>query len=189
MEHSAKQDWRAYVGVLLLVAVPLGIYFVYPIRVVVIVSLLTLLFAVVLAAPVDYLARRGAGRAWGLLAVAVGLFLLMQLAEIAVIPLVAQSQRLIGDFPRLLTEAQGLVVGLPFGLGGGLAPLLDPTRLTGVLQSSGLSAATVLNVGTSAANLLSFGTAVFLTGFFVVLYPAPLVMSGFSPYSGKSGRC
>ncbi len=76
MEHSDKQGWRAYVGLLLLVAVPLGIYFVYPIRIIVIVSLLTLLFAVILSAPVDYLARRGMGRAWGLLTAAVGLFLL-----------------------------------------------------------------------------------------------------------------
>ena len=175
MEHSDKQDWRAYVGLLLLVAVPLGIYFVYPIRIIVIVSLLMLLFAVILSAPVDYLARRGLGRAWGLLTVAVGLFLLLQLAQIPATPLLAQAQRLAGDFPTLLTEVQGLVEGLPFGLGAWLAPLLGPNRLTELLQSSGLSAATVLNFSTSAANLLSFGIAVFLTGLFAVLYPAPLV--------------
>lgn len=175
MEHSAKQSWRAYVGVGMLVAVPLGIYFVYPIRVIVVVLLMTLLFAIILGAPVDYLARRELGRAWGLLTVAVGLFLLLQLAQVAATPLLAQAQRLAGDLPTLLTEVQGLVEGLPLGLGSWLAPLLDPTRLTEVLQSSGLSVGTILNVGTSAASLLSSGIVVLLTGLFAVLYPAPLV--------------
>lgn len=174
MEHSAKQIWRAYVGVGLLVAVLLGVYFVYPIRVIVVVSLLTLLFVVVLGAPVDYLARRGLGRGWGLLTVAVGLFLLLQLAQVAATPLVAQARRLAGNLPALLTEIQGLVEGLPFGLGDWLAPLLEPNRLSEALQSSGLSAAAILNVGTSAASLLSSGIVVLLTGLFAVLYPAPL---------------
>ena len=174
MEHSAKQSWRAYAGLSLLVAVPLGIYFVYPIRVIVVVSLMTLLFTAILGAPVDYLARRGLGRAWGLLTVVVGLFLLLQPAQIAVNPLVAQAQRLAGDLPTLLTEVQGLVERLPLGLGGWLAPLLDPNRLSEMLQSSGISVGTILNVGTSAANLLSSGIVVLLTGLFAVLYPAPL---------------
>ncbi len=175
MEQSNKQVWRAYVGVSLLVAVPLGIYFVYPIRVIVVVSLMTLLFTVILSAPVDYLARRGLGRAWGLLTVAVVLFLLLQLAQIPATPLLAQAQRLTGNLPTLLTEVQGFVEGLPLGLGGGLSSLLDPTRLSEVLQSSGLSVSTVLSFGTSAASLLSSGIVVLLTGLFAVLYPAPLV--------------
>ena len=175
MEHSRAPGWGAYVGVGLLVAVLFGVYYVYPVRVIALVSLLTLLFAVVLSAPVDYLVRRGLGRAWGLLAVVVGLFLTLQLAQYAAGPLVSQAQGLSEDFPALLAEAQGFAEGLPFGLGGFLGPLLDPDRLIGFLRGSGLSAATILGWGSSAANVLSLGIVVLLTGSFAVLYPAPLV--------------
>ena len=175
MEHSRAPGWGAYVGVGLLVAVLFGVYYVYPVRVVALVSLLTLLFAVVLSAPVDYLARRGLRRGWGLLAVVVALLLALQPAQYAAGPLVAQARRLVEDFPALLTEAQGLAEGLPFGLGGFLGPLLEPERLIGFLQGSGLSAATVLGWGSSAANVVSLGVVVLLTGAFAVLYPAPLV--------------
>ena len=127
-------------------------------------SLLTLLFAVVLSAPVDYLARRGLRRGWGLLAVALGLLLVLQLALIATDPLVSQAQGLAADFPALLARAQALVEGLPFRLGGFLGPLLELDRLIGFLQGSGLSVATVLGWGSSAANLIALGIVVVLTG-------------------------
>lgn len=188
MEHSKTRGLGAYAGVGLLVAVSLGIYYVYPVRVIALVSLLALLFAVVLGAPVDYLARRGLGRAWGLLAVVVGLLLALQLAQVAAVPvLVSQARRLAGNFPALLAEVQGLVEGLPFGLGVPLAPLLDPDRLIDTLRNLGLSADTVLGWGSSAANLLSLGAVVLLTGAFAVLYPAPLV-GGFVALFPASGR-
>ncbi|MEJ7840963.1 MAG: AI-2E family transporter [Rubrobacter sp.] len=187
MEHSRTRGLGAYLGVGLLVAVLFGVYYVYPVRVIALVSLLTLLFAVVLSAPVDYLARRGLGRAWGLLVVAVGLFLALLLTQAAADPLLSQAQGLSEDFPALLAEAQALVEGLPFGLGNSLAPLLDPDRLIGLLQGSGLSAATVLGWGSSAVNLLSLGVVVLLTGAFAVLYPAPLV-GGFVALFPAAGR-
>ena len=175
METIRTRGSGAYVGVGLLVAAPLGVYYVYPVRVIALVSLLALLFAVVLDAPVAYLARRGVGRAWGLLAVAVGLFLILDLAMEAVSPLAAQARRLSEDLPALLAEVQGLAERLPFGLGDGLAPLLDPDRLVQTLRGTVLSAGTVLNAGSSAANLLSLGAVVLLTGVSAVLRPAPLV--------------
>ena len=187
MEHSRAPRWGGYVGVGLLVAVLFGVYYVYPVRVITLVSLLTLLFAVVLSAPVDYLARRGLRRGWGLLAVAAGLLLALQPAQYAADPLVSQARRLVEDFPALLAEAQGFAEGLPFGLGNLLGPLLEPDRLIGFLQGSGLSAATVLGWGSSAANLLSLGIVIVLTGAFAVLYPAPLV-GGFVTLFPASGR-
>lgn len=187
MGHSKTRNLGAYLGVGLLIAAPLGVYYLYPVRVIALVSLLTLLFAVVLGAPVDYLARRGLGRAWGLLAVAAVLFLALQVALAAAGPLVAQARRLIEDFPRLLAEVQGLVEGLPFGLGGILGPLLDPARLMELLRGSSLSVGTVLNLGSSAANVLSLGIVVLLTGAFAVLYPAPLV-GGFVALFPAGGR-
>lgn len=50
MEHPKTRGLRAYVGAGLLVAVAIRVYFVYPIRTVVVVALLALLFAVVLGA-------------------------------------------------------------------------------------------------------------------------------------------
>ncbi len=187
MEHSKTRGLWAYFGVGLLVAAPLAIYYFYPVRMIALGSLLTLLFAVVLAAPVDYLARRGLGRGWGLLAVVVGLFLAFQPVQVAAGPLVSQARRLAGNFPALLAEAQALVEGLPFGLGGFLGPLLEPDRVTGFLQGSGLSAATVLGWSSSAANVLSLGIVVVLTGAFAVLYPAPLV-GGFVALFPAGGR-
>lgn len=187
MEHPKTRGWGAYVGAGMVVAVPLGVYYFYPVRVIALGALLTLLFAVVLSAPVDYLARRGLRRGWGLLAVAVGLLLVLQLALIATDPLVSQAQGLAADFPALLAEAQALVEGLPFGLGNFLGPLLELDRLTGFLQGSGLSMATVLGWGSSAANVLALGIVVLLTGAFAVLYPAPLVR-GFVALFPADGR-
>lgn len=175
MERSEVQVRAVYAGVGLAVALLLGIYFVYPIRAAVLVSLLTLLFAIVLSAPVDYLARRGLGRAWGLLAVLVFLFLALQVVGLAVAPITVQAQQLVGDLPGLLIEAQDLAERLPYGLGAGLGPFLDPDRLPGALQGSGLSVTTILDAGSGAANALSLGVVVLLTGVFAVLRPAPLV--------------
>lgn len=187
MGHSQRRGLGAYVGVGLLFAAPLAIYYLYPVRVIALGALLTLLFAVVLAAPVDYLARRGLRRGWGLLAVLVALFLAFQPVQVAATPLVSQARRLAGDLPALLAQAQTFVEGLPFGLGGFLGPLLEPDRLTGFLQGSGLSMTTVLGLSSSAANVLSLGIVVVLTGGFAVLYPAPLV-GGFVALFPADGR-
>ena len=179
MEHplgrSKTRGLGAYFGVGLLVAVLFGVYYVYPIRTIALVSLLTLLFAVILAAPVDYLARRGLRRGWGLLVVVAGFLVSLLLVQYAADPLVSQARRLTEDFPALLAQALGLVESLPFGLGDPLAPYLDPERLIGFLRDSGLSLATVFDWGSSAANLIALGIVVVLTGAFAVLYPAPLV--------------
>ncbi|CAA9413134.1 MAG: hypothetical protein AVDCRST_MAG01-01-1745 [uncultured Rubrobacteraceae bacterium] len=188
LERSKIRGLGAYFGVGLLVAVLFGVYYVYPLRTIALVSLLTLLFAVILAAPVDYLARRGLRRGWGLLLVVVaGLFLSLLLVQYAADPLVSQARRLTEDFPALLAQALGLVERLPFGLGDPLAPYLDPDRLIGFLRDSGLSVATVFGWGSSAANLIALGIVVVLTGAFAVLYPAPLV-GGFVALFPASGR-
>lgn len=54
-----------YLGVVLLFALLVGSYFVYQLQQVVLTFLLTLLFAVIVSGPVNYLARRGLSRGWG----------------------------------------------------------------------------------------------------------------------------
>ena len=64
----------------------LGVYFVYPIWVVVLVFLLTLLLSTIMSAPVNYLARRRVPRVWGTLAVFMALFLGLQLVGLVIAP-------------------------------------------------------------------------------------------------------
>ena len=51
-----------YAGIGLVFALLLTLYFVYQIRVVVLVFLLTLLFSIIVSGPVDYLSRKGLRR-------------------------------------------------------------------------------------------------------------------------------
>lgn len=80
------QGRAVYVTIALVLAFLLGVYFVYPIRVVVLVFLLTLLLSTIMSAPVNYLARRRVPRVWGTLAVVVGLFLGLQVVQFAIAP-------------------------------------------------------------------------------------------------------
>jgi predicted PurR-regulated permease PerM len=169
------QGRTAYVTIGLVFTFLLGVYFVYPIRVVTQVFLLALFFSIIISAPVDYLARRGIARAWGALAVFLILFLVLQLLELAVAPLVDQTQQLVDDFPALLAEVQDLVDRLGRNLGLGGASYTDRLLEAAQTWASGLSVSAVANVGSSAANVLSLGVVVVLTSVYAVLQPAPLV--------------
>jgi hypothetical protein len=57
VEYSGTRGRLMYGGIGLVFALLLALYFVYQIRVVVLVFLLTLLFSIVISGPVDYLAR------------------------------------------------------------------------------------------------------------------------------------
>ena len=62
MEQPGSQ-WRLmYAGIALVFALLLALYFVYHIRVVALVLLLTILFSIIVSGPVDFLERRGLGR-------------------------------------------------------------------------------------------------------------------------------
>ena len=100
-------------------ALLLGIYFVYQIREIVLVFLLTLLFAVVLSGPVNLLARRGLPRGLGILVVLGGLTLAVWAASVAVAPVLQyQAEQFVRDFPALLAQVQDLATSLQstFGL-------------------------------------------------------------------------
>lgn len=177
MERSGMQGRKMYVAVGLVLAILLGVYFVYPIRVVVLVFLLTLLLSTIMSAPVNYLARRRVPRVWGTLAVFVALFLGLQLVVLVIAPLVDQTQRLVADFPAVLAEVQVLVDWLERTSGLDLAEPLHAERLVEAAQDwvSGLSVETVASAGYSVANILYLGVVVFLTSIYAVLRPAPLV--------------
>ena len=69
-----------YTGVTLFFVLLVALYFVYYIRIVVLVFLLTLLFSIIVSGPVDRLCRRGLGRPWGTLLVLGTLTLVVALA-------------------------------------------------------------------------------------------------------------
>lgn len=178
MERSGMQGRTAYVTIGLALTFLLGVYFVYPIRVVVLVFLLTLLLSTIMSAPVNYLARRGISRVWGTLAVFVGLLLGLQVVvEFAIAPLLDQTQRLLADFPALLAEVRNLINWLEQTTRLDLAEPLYAERLLEEAQDrvSGLSVETVASAGYSIANIVYLVVVVLLTSVYAVLQPAPLV--------------
>lgn len=175
MERSGMQGRTAYVTIWLVFAFLLGVYFVYPIRVVTQVFLLALFLSIILSASVDYLARRGIARGWGALAMFLILLLVLQLLELAITPLVDQTEQLVADFPVLLAEVQDLVDRLGRNLGFGERSYTERLLEAGQTWASGLSVSAVANVGSSAANVLSLGVVVVLTSVYAVLQPVPLV--------------
>jgi predicted PurR-regulated permease PerM len=172
------QGRKAYATIGLALTFLLGVYFVYPIRVVVLVLLLTLLLATIMSAPVNYLARQGMPRVWGTLAVFVGLLLGLQLVvEVVIAPLLDQTQRLLADFPALLAEVRNLVNRLEQTTRLDLAEPLYAERLLEAAQDrvSGLSVETVASAGYSIANRVYLVVVILLTSVYAVLQPAPLV--------------
>jgi predicted PurR-regulated permease PerM len=81
-----SQERMVYVGIGLVFALLLAGYLVYKLAVVVLVLLLTILFSIIMSAPVDYLSRRGIGRGSGTLVVLGGFILIFGIAGAALVP-------------------------------------------------------------------------------------------------------
>jgi predicted PurR-regulated permease PerM len=171
------QRRTVYAGVGLAFALLLAVYFVYQIRAVVLVLLLTLLFSIIISRPVDYLARKGLSRVWGTLIVLGILAFALTLVVLALAPIVQdQALQLVEDAPVFLSEVQGLVENMRgrFGLEivlPDLQQLLDAARSF----LSGGAFSTFVSVGASVANVLSFGFVVLVSTIFAVAQPEPLV--------------
>src|SRR5215203_7286219 len=102
----ASGSSTAYTVIGLVFALLIGGYFFYRISGVVLAFLLTILLSIILSAPVNYLARRGIPRTWGVLAVLTVLVGVLWLFGLAIIPAVeAQSRQFAEAFPSLLDEA------------------------------------------------------------------------------------
>ena len=175
---AGTQRRNIYVGIGLAFALFLAIYFVYHIRAIVLVFLLTLLFSIIVSGPVDYLQRKGIGRALGTLIVFGGLALVLIVAGYSLGSVVeSQVRGLVESAPTLLSEAQDSIGQLQSALGleSGLLPdpqqLLDSAR--GLL--SGDTFSTFVSVGASVANVFSFLVVILIATIFTVAWPAPLV--------------
>jgi predicted PurR-regulated permease PerM len=171
------QRRNIYIGIGLVFALFLAVYFVYQVRAVVLVLLLTLLFSVIISRPVDYLARKGLGRGLGTLAVFGTLTLALALGGVALGSVVeSQAQQLVEDLPTLLSNAQHFIEGVQsrFGLDislPGSQQLLDSARSF----LSGGAFSTFVSVGAGVANVVSLAVVVLISTIFAVARPAPLV--------------
>ncbi len=130
----------AYSVIGLVLALSLGMYIIFQIPQTVLLFILTLLFAIVLSGPVNYLARMGLPRGLGVLVVLVSVVLALWLASRMVIPVVeAQASQFVRDFPAILTQVQGLFWSSQstFGLESGTSVDSQSLLETGRVYPSG----------------------------------------------------
>jgi predicted PurR-regulated permease PerM len=178
MERPVSSGRTIYAGIGLVFALLLGGYFVYSITGVVLAFLLTILFSIILSAPVNYLHRRGVGRMWGMLTVIAVFAGVIYLFGLAVVPVVeAQSSQLVQDFPALLEEALALfnrVQGF-FGLGARVSLNGESLPDIGRQLLTGSAVSTAAGVGLTLATALSLGLVVLIATVYMVIRPEPWV--------------
>jgi len=178
MERPVSSGQTIYAGIGLVFALLLGGYFVYSITGVVLAFLLTILFSIILSAPVNYLHRRGVGRTWGMLTVIAVFAGVIYLFGLAVVPVVeAQSAQLVQDFPALLEEALALfnrVQGF-FGLGARVSLNGESLPDIGRQLLTGSAVSTAAGVGLTLATVLSLGLVVLIATVYMVIRPEPWV--------------
>ena len=174
---TKAQRRNIYIGIGLAFALFLAVYFVYQVRAVVLVLLLTLLFSVIISRPVDYLARKGLGRGLGTLTVFGTLTLALALGGVALGSVVeSQAQQLVEDLPTLLSNAQHFIEGVQSRFGLDIS-LPDSQQLLDSARSflSGGAFSTFISVGAGVANVVTLAVVVLISTIFAVARPAPLV--------------
>jgi predicted PurR-regulated permease PerM len=175
-EHTIERT--VYTAIVLAFVLVVGSYFVYRISGVVLAFLLTILLSIILSAPVNYLARRGWPRTWGVLTVIAVLAVVLWLFGLALVPAVeTQSRQFAEAFPDLLEEALALAnqVQSFFGLGTRIG--LDPKSLSGIGREilTGSTVSTAAGVGLTVATALSLGVVVFISTIYLIIRPEPWV--------------
>ena len=178
MEKPEASGRTAYTVIGLVFALLVGWYFAYRTSGVILAFLLTILLSIILSAPVNYLARRGWPRTWGVLAVIAALAAMLWLFGLALVPAVeTQSREFAEAFPALLEEALALANRLQsfFGLGTQIG--LDPQSLSSVGREflTGSTVSTAAGVGLTAATVVSLAVVVFISTIYLVIRPEPWV--------------
>ena len=176
--NRSSQERMVYVGIGLVFAILLTGYLVYKVAVVVLVLLLTILFSIIMSAPVDYLNRRGVGRGLGTLVVLGGFVLIFGIAGAALVPTIEdQASEFVDTFPALLENVQQIVVQLQSAVGLKTSFSLDPQDVLDKARNflSGGALTTVASVGASVATVLSFAVVILITTVYTVARPVPLV--------------
>lgn len=176
--NRTSQERMVYLGIGLVFAILLTAYLVYKVAVVVLVLLLTILFSIIMSAPVDYLNHRGMGRGLGTLVVLGGFVLIFGIAGAALVPTIEdQASEFVDTFPALLENVQQIVVQLQSAVGLKTSFSLDPQDVLDKARNflSGGALTTVASVGASVATVLSFAVVILITTVYTVARPVPLV--------------
>ncbi len=167
-----------YVGFLLLFALVVGSYFVYQIGQVMLTFLLVLLLAVIVSAPVNYLARRGLSRGWSLALVAGAIVLASWLLGLMIAPVVEQQTRQFTEsLPALLEDVETLAARSQDALGLDTEMKLELDSLPAVGQdilSSEMIFAT-LGFGRSLINAVSLTLVALIATVYLVVRPYPVI--------------
>lgn len=175
---STVQARTIYLGIGLIFVLAVFSYFIYEIRTIVLVLLLTLLFSIIISAPVDYLAHWRVPRELGTMLVLGLLAGVTWLGGVAIAP-VAENQALglIQNFPSLLEQAEGSLQWLQQRTGLELISQLQTERLSQAVSSSfsGGTFSVIANIGGSIANTLSLALVALIATIYLVTRPAPLV--------------
>ena len=178
MDRPEASGRTAYTVIGLVFALLLGWYFAYRTSGVILAFLLTILLSIILSAPVNYLARKGWPRTWGVIAVIAAIGGVFWLLGLALVPAVeTQSREFAEAFPTLLDEALALANRLQsfFGLGTQIG--LDPESLSSVGREflTGSTLSTAAGVGLTAATVVSLAAVVFISTIYLVIRPEPWV--------------
>jgi predicted PurR-regulated permease PerM len=178
VDRSVASGRTAYTVIGLVFALLVGGYFVYRTTGAILAFLLTVLLSIILSAPVNYLARKGVPRTWGVLAVIAAIGGVFWLLGLALVPAVeAQSRQFAEAFPTLLDEALALANRAQsfFGLGTQIG--LSPESLSGLGREvlTGSTVSTAAGVGLTAATVVSLGVVVFISTIYLVIRPEPWV--------------
>jgi predicted PurR-regulated permease PerM len=168
----------AYTVIGLVFALLLGGYFVYRTSGVILAFLLTILLSIILSAPVNYLARRGWPRTWGVIAVIAAIGGVVWLLGLALVPAVeTQSREFAEAFPTLLDEAFTLANQAQsfFGLGTQIGLNPESFSQLGREVLTGSTVSTAAGVGLTAATVVSLAAVVFISTVYLVIRPEPWV--------------
>jgi predicted PurR-regulated permease PerM len=174
-EGSGRTDYTV-IGVVF--ALLLGGYFAYRTSGVILAFLLTILLSIILSAPVNYLARRGWPRTWGVIAVVAAIGGVVWLLGLALVPAVeTQSREFAEAFPTLLDEALTLANQAQsfFGLGTQIGLNPESFSQLGREVLTGSTVSTAAGVGLTAATVVSLAAVVFISTVYLVIRPEPWV--------------
>lgn len=191
MQEGKARSRLAYRVVGLVLALLLGIYFIHQIPQLVLLFLLTILFAIVLSGPVNYLARMGLPRGVGVLVVLGSLGLVLWLASWMITPVIKiQAEQFMRDFPALLAQVQDLVWSSQstFALGPGTDLDTQGLLRMGRDYLSG-HVSSAVSLGRSLVEAVSLALVGFILTIYLVVQPTRLV-NGFVSFfpAGKRER-
>ena len=162
----------------LLYALLLITYFLFQIPQIVLLFLLTLLFAIVLSGPVNYLARLGLPRGVGILVVLASLVLVLWLVGRAVNPVIqAQAEEFVRDAPALLQQVQNEVANLQrtFDLESGTTSISPQSLLEAGQSYFSEHVSSAVSVGRSLIEAASLSVVAFIVTVYLVAQPTQLV--------------